>query len=194
MPVEKAPFGAAFVRRKAGGAAVSVMATLLLMSLLLASCSGGETKRATTPPAKVTAPKTEASLTTITLTDEAVRRLGIEAVAIEQKGMTRTRTVGGEVMPSGGMQNTVTAPFAGTLETGARAAVPGTTVAKGTTIFRLVALAPADRDARIEAERIASEAEGRHEMAAKRVERATMLVKDGSGSQRAVEELSLIHI
>ncbi len=80
------------------------------------------------------------------------------------------------------------APFAGTLESGARACHARPTVAKGTTIFRLVALAPADRDARIEAERIASEAEGRNEMAAKRAERATMLVKDGSGSQRAVEE------
>ena len=100
-------------RLNVGGAAVGLIA-----ALLLASCSGGETKSAATPPAKVTAPKTEASLTTITLTDEAVRRLGIETVAIEQKGITRTRTVGGEVMPAGGAQTTVTAPFAGTLEAG----------------------------------------------------------------------------
>ena len=156
-------------------------------SVLLASCSGGETRSAATPPAKVTAPKTEASLTTITLTDEAVRRLGIEAVAIEQKGITRTRTVSGEVMPSGGVQNTVTAPFAGTLEA-ARAARARHDGRQGHDHLPPGRLAPADRDARIEAERIASEAEGRHEMAAKRVERATTLVKDGSGSQRAVEE------
>ena len=168
---------------------VALAALAPMLVIFGIACSGGEKKAAAAaPPAKVTSPRTEASLTTITLTDDAVRRLGIETAAIEQRGITRTRTVGGEVMPAGGAQNTVTAPFAGTLEAGSRAAVVGATVAKGTTIFRLVALAPADRDVRIEAERAASEAEGRHEMAAKRVERATTLVRDGSGSQRAVEE------
>lgn len=186
--------GSAHSHRRAAAAPATGMrppliaVPLVLATLALAACSRGDAPSATTPPAKVSSPKTEASLTTITLTDDAVRRLGIETVAIAQKGITRTRTVGGDVMPAGGAQTTVTAPFAGTLEAGARTATVGATIAKGTPVFRLVALSPGDRDARIEAERLASEAEGRHEMAARRVERATLLVKDGSGSQRAVEE------
>ncbi len=54
--------------------------------------------------------------------------------------------------------------------------------------MRLVPLAPAERDVRIEAERAVSEAEGRQSMAAQRAERATRLAADGSGSRRAAEE------
>jgi RND family efflux transporter MFP subunit len=185
--------------------ALRVARLVVVWSLpLIAACggssgSGGRGAGAATksaPPAKVTEPRTEASLTTITLTEDAVRRLGIETGVIGQRGMTRTRTISGDVMAPGGAQATITAPFAGRLESGATSATAsaatgaavGATVAKGTTIFRLVALAPSDRDARIEAERAVSEAEGLHAMSAKRAERAAQLARDGSGSRRASEE------
>ena len=91
-------------------------------------------------------------------------------------------------MPAGGAQSTVTAPFAGTLEAPDRVPVIGTNVKRGATVFRLVPLAPAERDVRIEAERTASEAKGRQEMASQRAERASRLAADGSGSRRAAEE------
>ena len=130
---------------------------------------------------------TEDSLTTVTLTAEAAGRLGIETAAIEQRGVIRSRTLGGDVVPAGGAQSTVTAPFAGTLEAAGPSGI-GTTIRKGTTVFRLVPLAPAERDVRIEAERAVNEASGRQVLAAQRAERATRLAADGSGSRRAAEE------
>ena len=62
--------------------------------------------------------------------------------------------VGGEVIPAGGAQTTVTAPLAGTLDAPGRPAgrlAPGQ--ARAGSISRLVPLAPAERDVRIEAER-----------------------------------------
>lgn len=167
----------------------SPAAALLCLPFLLAACGGTDPAAppASVPAATVAAAVTEASLTTVTLTPEAAGRLGIETGTIEQRGVTRTRTLGGEVVPAGGARTTVTAPFAGTLEAVSRPAI-GTTVRRGTTVFRLVPLAPAERDARIEAERAVGEAEGRQRLAEQRAERAIRLAADGSGSRRAAEE------
>ncbi len=163
--------------------------TMLGCALAVASCGGGTNQAAPAPAAvKVDAPVKESALTTITLTPEAEKRLGIETAAIERKALQRTRTLGGEVIPQAGAERTVTAPFAGTLEAGDAVPLVGTTVARGAPIFRLVPLAPAERDARIEAERLVGEAAARQEIAAKRAQRANELVRDGSGSRRAVED------
>jgi membrane fusion protein, heavy metal efflux system len=154
----------------------------------LLGCGSSEAPAKATAPAKVTAGVTEASLTTITLTADAVGRLGIETAVVEQRGMVRTRTVGGEVMPAAGAMTTVTAPVAGTLEAAAGASRVGTTLKGGTTVLRLVPLAPAERDVRVEAERAVDEAAGRQALAAQRLQRAARLASDGSGSRRAVEE------
>jgi RND family efflux transporter MFP subunit len=124
----------------------------------------------------------------LTLSSDAQKRLGIETGRTERQKVARSRTLGGEIVPAGGTQITITSPVAGTL--GADAAAPnvGSMVTKGQTILTLVPLAPAERDVRIEAERAVSEAAGRQEMAAKRAARARQLVQDGSGSQRAAEE------
>jgi multidrug resistance efflux pump len=82
----------------------------------------------------------------------------------------------------------VTAPFAGTLETPNGAPVVGTTVAPGRVLFRLIPLAPSERDARVDAERAAAESAARQEAAALRHRRAVELERDGAGSRRAVEE------
>jgi RND family efflux transporter MFP subunit len=161
----------------------------VVAAVLVASCGRDAPPPAsTTPAAKVTAPVPEASLTTIKLTDDAQKRLGIETVAAEHRTIARTRSVGGEIVPAGGAQITVTAPVAGTLGAGSRPATVGVHVEKGQVVLMLVPLAPAERDVRIEAERLVGEAVGRQEMAAKRVARARQLARDGSGSVRAAEE------
>ncbi len=147
-----------------------------------------QTPAPATPAAKVAAKVPEAALTTVTLTAESEARLGIETVAVEQRGVTRSRVVGGEVMAAGGSESTITAPFAGTLEAAGNAPSPGASVSKGATIFRLVPLAATERDSRIEAERAVTDAAGRQDLAAKRSDRAATLAKDGSGSRRAAEE------
>ena len=163
--------------------------TVLGCATAVASCGGGTSHQAAAPAAvKVDAPVKESALTTVTLTPEAEKRLGIETATIERKSLRRTRTVGGEVIVPAGAERTVTAPFAGTLE--ALEGVPriGTRVERGAPIFRLIPFAASERDARIEAERLVGEATARQEVVAKRAQRAEQLVRDGSGSRRAAEE------
>jgi RND family efflux transporter MFP subunit len=148
----------------------------LASALALAACGGGGNQPpASAPPAaaKVQAPVREAALTTVTLTPKA---------------LARTRTVGGEVMAVPGSETIVNAPFAGTLEAAGASPAPGTSVARGRTIFRLVPIAPAERDAHVDAERAVNDALARVEVATKKVQRAEMLARDGAGSRRAVEE------
>lgn len=163
-------------------------AALLSFSLSSLACGGNApAAEKAVPPAKVTGGVSEAALTTVTLSPEASRRLGIDTASIEQRGVTRTRSVGGEVIPAGGAQSTVTAPVAGTLEAGG-SSTAGASVSRGTVVMRLVPFAPAERDVRIEAERVVNEARGRQVLASQRVDRATKLAADGSGSRRAAEE------
>lgn len=156
---------------------------------LAASCGRDPAPPAATPAAaKVTAPVPESALSTVKLTAEAQKRLGIETVVAEHRTIPRSRSVGGEIVPAGGAQITVTAPVAGTLGAGTRPAAVGEHVQRGQVVLTLVPLAPAERDVRIDAERGVAEALGRQEMAAKRAERARQLARDGAGSQRAAEE------
>ena len=158
-------------------------------AIAAASCGGDEAARPASPPAvKVASPVTEASLTTVTLTPEAEMRLGIKTVPVERKPISRTRTVGGEVIAPPGAETVVTAPFAGTLEATPSTTVVGTTIERGRALFRLVPIAPAERDARVDAERAASDAAARQDAAGKKLRRAQILVQDGAGSRRAVEE------
>ena len=62
-------------------------------------------------------------------------------------------------MPAGGAQTTVTAPVAGTLGAEQSRAGGRRDVEKGQIVLTLVPLAPAERDVRIEAERVVGEAE-----------------------------------
>jgi RND family efflux transporter MFP subunit len=136
----------------------------------------------------VTGTVPEVALATLTLTDAATTRLGIETAQVERRRIATTRSLGGEVIPAGGAQVTVTAPVAGTLSAEAPTPVVGATVASGTPVLTLIPLAPAERDVRVEAERLVAEAVGRQEMASKRAERARLLARDGAGSVRASEE------
>ena len=86
----------------------------------MVGCSGaGPEEAAHEPPATVEHPRTEAEISTITLTADAVKRLGIQTVAVKTDVAAATRTLGGEVVVPEGRGVVVTAPVAGTL-TGAR--------------------------------------------------------------------------
>lgn len=155
----------------------------------LASCGPAAVPPVSAPaPVKITGAVPESALTTLTLTAEAQQRLGIETALVEHRSVARTRRLGGEIVPAGGAQTTVTAPLAGTLGVETRLPAVGSQVTKGQVVLTLIPLAPAERDVRIEAERTVAEAVGRQGMAAKRAERARQLTRDGAGSQRAAEE------
>ncbi|MGE0392957.1 MAG: efflux RND transporter periplasmic adaptor subunit [Vicinamibacterales bacterium] len=154
-------------------------------------CACGQEKAAPpkpVAPAKVAATGSETTLATLTLTADAQRRLGIETAGVERQAVAQTRTLGADVMPAGGAQTTVTAPFTGTLSNAGVVPAVGASLAAGQTVLTLVPFAPAERDVRVEAERVVAEATGRQEMLRKRAERARQLVQDGAGSRRAVEE------
>jgi len=162
---------------------------ICLATVLLVACGRNGTSPATTTPAvKVSGAVPETSLTTLTLTDDAQKRLGIETGQAERRRIVTTRSLGGEVLVTGGAQATVTAPLAGTLGVDTRLPAVGAAVTKGDVILTLFPLAPGERDVRVEAERVVAEAVGRQEMAAKRAERARTLAQDGAGSVRAFEE------
>lgn len=166
-----------------------VLFTIAGALLVLPACATDEaadTKAA--PPARIEAPVKETELTTVTLTPEAEARLGIKTVPVERKALPRTRTIGGEVIATPGSESLVTAPFAGILEAPGGVPAAGTAVTKGRVIFRLVPLAPSERDARVDAERAVGEATARQDAAAKKARRAQQLAVDGAGSRRAVEE------
>jgi membrane fusion protein, heavy metal efflux system len=161
----------------------------LVSMLLAASCGRDATAPVAAPaPAKVTSSVPETALTTLTLSSDAQKRLGLQTARTEHRTISRSRSLGGEIVPAGGAQTTVTAPVAGTLGIETRPPSVGSQVVKGQTVLTLIPLAPAERDVRIEAERAVTEAVGRQELAAKRAERARQLVRDGSGSQKAAEE------
>lgn len=162
---------------------------LMVLPALLAACGPNAAPPApSAPAAKVTGAVPESALATLTLTDAATTRLGIETAPVERRRIATTRSLGGEILPAGGAQVTVTAPVAGRLSAEVPAPVVGATVASGALVLTLIPLAPAERDVRVEAERLVAEAVGRQEMVAKRAQRARQLARDGSGSIRASEE------
>ena len=68
------------------------------MSLAVVACGDGKpATKSGEKPATVSAPKKETELTTVTLTTDAEKRLGVVTAPVEQRPVTRTRTVGGEI-------------------------------------------------------------------------------------------------
>ena len=152
------------------------------------ACSQSEPTAAPKPaPATVQQPRTEAELTTVTLSQEAVNRLGLQTAEAKLERVSEVRTLGGEIVVPEGRTVAVAAPVAGTL-----VAVgdirPGARVTLGQPIFRLVPLVADERNQRIEAQRAVAEAQAQEQAARQRLERLEQLLKDGAASQRSVEE------
>ena len=125
-------------------AALATMRIVATLAALLPTAGCQDTPAKAAPAAVVTGAVTEAQLTTITLTADAVRRLGIETVVVDSADVAPTRTVGGEIVVPPGQALTVTAPVAGTVFTPSDGGIPtaGARVAAGQPLMRLVALPP----------------------------------------------------
>ena len=138
------------------------------------------------PPAHVESPRKEADLTTVKLSAEAVKRLGIETVVVKLDSAAATRSLGGEVTVPEGRMVTVTAPVAGTVS--AMSAQPGSRVARGTRLLVLAPLSSSERDQSIEARRAVDASAADADAARRRVQRLESLLKEGAASVRSVEE------
>jgi cobalt-zinc-cadmium efflux system membrane fusion protein len=166
---------------------------LVVAIAVTVSCSRQQAAPAAKPaPATVQQPRTEAELTTVTLTDEAVKRLGVQTAEARMERVSEVRTFGGEIVVPEGRSVAVTAPVAGTLVAVADVR-PGSRVTQGAPIFRLVPLVAGERDQRVEAQRALMEAQAQETETRQRMERLELLLKDGAASQRAVEEARSQH-
>jgi cobalt-zinc-cadmium efflux system membrane fusion protein len=162
--------------------------TVAAIAIVLVGCSREPAPQASPKQATVTAPVKEAQLTTVTLTAEAEKRLGIVTVAVERKLLARTRIVGGEITAPSGQAIAITAPVSGTLEAAGSMPVAGSTVARGQLLFRLAPLPASERESPVMAQQAIDTATAHREAAALKAHRAAQLLKDGAGSRRQVEE------
>ncbi|MFT5524481.1 MAG: cobalt-zinc-cadmium efflux system membrane fusion protein, partial [Pirellulaceae bacterium] len=169
-------------------------------------------KPAKIAPAHVAHHVSESDLNTITLTEQAERRLDIQLAEVLSVPVQRKRTVGGEVLLPPGQTITVSAPIAGLLSAPPDGVMPtpGSQVEAGQTIFHFKPLLSAERDVLTPAERIQVaqaranvatskiEAERQIESAVARVEaaqisydRAAQLRDNKAGSQRTLDEAAV---
>lgn len=166
---------------------------VVIVILPVVGCSGaGSQEAAHGGPAAVEHPRTEAEISTIRLTPDAVKRLGIETVAVKIDVAAGTRTLGGEVVVPEGRGVVVTAPVAGTLS-GAQGLRAGARVRRGDRLMTIAPLVSAERDQRIEAQRAVTSAEAEELAARQRLQRLEQLLKDGAASVRGVEEARAQH-
>lgn len=166
-----------------------LICTVLIVGASASACGGQEAPAKSPAPAAVANPVTEGNLTSITLTPEAVSRLGIQTVTTAVESVSRTRSVGGEIVAPPGGAVAVSAPTAGTLQA-AGGGVPraGARVTRGQAIFALFAVQPPDRNLGVDAARDVATAEAELALATQRAERLDRLLSDGAASARSVEE------
>ncbi len=167
-------------------------------ALLLAGCvrRAGEQAAKPVAPAKVEpAGKREADLATITLTEDAERRLGIRTAAVAREKVGRVRRLGGVAAPPPGAVIAASAPLAGEVGAPPGGAVPrpGEAVKKGQAVLSLLPLIPPEArvgllGARVEADGAVEKAKVEVEAARTAHGRAEELLREKAGSQRALDE------
>lgn len=116
----------------------------LLITTLLAACGDGNDAKPAAPAAKVENPVPEGQLTSVKLSADAARRLGIETTTIGRADSAVFRTVGGEVIAPPGKSIVVVAPTAGTVlpPIGGELPAAGARVGRGQPLLRVLALPP----------------------------------------------------
>ena len=147
-----------------------------------------------TPPATIQHAVSEAELTTVTLTSDAVQRLGIETAPVESATFAPTREVGGEIIVPPGFALTVVAPVPGMVLAPEGGSIPraGARVADGQTLFRLVGLPAGGALARTREDLVVAEA--RLRAARAEAERTANLFADrlvsARDNERAIADLA----
>lgn len=136
-------------------------------------------------PAKQSNPVKETDLNTITLTEKAVQRLGIQTIEITESPISNSRLFSGEIIPVPGKMITLTAPVAGTLMASGNTVTAGSKVVKGQQLFRLLIM-PVEN--LISAQEEVAQREVQYNTALEKVKRTTRMYEEKSGSLRAKQE------
>lgn len=148
------------------------------------------------PPAPATVAKVvkEDDLNTVTLTEEAEKRIGLTVGAVEKKAVRRVRVYGGEVTVPVGRAILIAAPLGGVLKapTGGELTA-GRAVKAGQPVFELTPLLTPDGRATLsaalaDATGLVNTAKAGFDLADVAVKRAERVLKEGAGSQRQVDE------
>lgn len=181
----------------------------MLVTIGCQRTTSDSSKTAAVPPSKTTYPVSEASLNTIELTEDAVRRLGLETHSVTLRPMVRMRSYGADVLLPNGAAIIVSAPLGGTAQVVSGGTFPqiGHRVQKGEPLLSLLPMLSPEREVLTPAERIRfAEAQNavvqsqidadaqvqqsmvQLEAAQIALERAERLLKDKAGTVRAVDE------
>ena len=174
---------------------LAVAGGVVAFSWFLVTNKSGATSGEKPPkPAIVAKFVKEDELDTITLTEEAEKRIGLTVAAVENKAVHRARVYGGEVLIPVGRAIIVAAPFAGVLQAAPGGEVKaGHSVKVGQTVFHLMPLLTPDGRATLSASLADAEgqvhnAKTQTELAQIALTRAKKVLGDGAGSQRQVDE------
>jgi RND family efflux transporter MFP subunit len=157
-----------------------------LVSIAVVGC--GDSNVAQEAPAHVEHAVPESALATLTLTPDAVRRLGIETAAVERRSVAVTRLLGGQLLVPPGRVMTVAAPTAGIVLGPERGDMlsAGAKLEAGDPVMQLLPLPPdsellaANEDIPIRVAEVT--------VARARAERAEKLLTGRSGSQEQLEQ------
>ena len=173
--------------RTPSSAAISPLFALLAAAALASGSSNADAAAsASSGPAASSVQNgvPEAQLTTVTLTPEAVRRLGLTTTPVERRVVPASTVHGGEVMSPPGQRMTVTAPLSGMITAPADTAFPaaGIRLRAGATVLRIVPL-PATADLMSLQETVT--------LRRAQLSRTTALLAAGGASQ---EQLDLVRV
>lgn len=157
---------------------------LFAIFICLISCNS-KTETKTIAPAKQSNPVKETELNTITLTDKAVERLGIQTTEIIETSVSNSRLFSGEIVPVPGKMITVTAPVAGTLLASSTNITAGSKVNKGQQLFRLLIM-PAEN--LMSAQEEVAQRQVQYNTSFEKVKRTSRMFEEKSGSLRAKQE------
>ncbi len=156
----------------------------------------GPDKPADKPKPAADVPKVvkEDDLNTVTLSEEAEKRIGLTVAPVETKAVRRVRVYGGEVAVPVGRTILVAAPLTGVLKTAPGGEVKaGQSVKVGQAVFQLTPLLTPDGRATLsaalaDADGQVNAAKAQVELGKIALERAKRVLKGGGGSQKQVDE------
>jgi RND family efflux transporter MFP subunit len=145
-------------------------------------------------PARVSTVVKEEELNTITLGQEAEKRIGLVVTSVERKAVRRVRVYGGEVAIPIGRTILVAAPLTGILKGLSNGEMKaGQVVKAGQAVFELTPLLTPDGRATLSASLADTEgqvnnAKTQLQLTTTALDRAKRVLKEGAGSQRQVDE------